>query len=79
MSWKSLPSWTPALLRGHVVLLVEWLRLANALKRSRPVFLAMAGIVLVTAGLTIRASGLVAVLADYWLLTPDPGLLTPDS
>jgi hypothetical protein len=69
MSWKSLPTSTPALLRRHVVLLVDWLRLANTLKRSRPAFLAMAGIALVTAWLTIRSSGLVAVLADYWLLT----------
>jgi hypothetical protein len=75
MSWKSFPSWTPALLRRHVVLLVEWLRLANALKRwrsewtSRSTFVAMAGAVSVAALVAILSSGLGAELADYWLLT----------
>lgn len=73
MSWKSFPSWTPAPLRRNVVLLVEWLRAANALKRSRSI------IVLVVAGITLaalvpaffssRLAAAIAVLADYWLLT----------
>lgn len=78
MSWRSFPSWTPALLRRHVALLVEWLRLTNALKRwrsqwtSRSIFLAAAGVALVAASVTLLSSRFVAavdLLADYWVLT----------
>ena len=66
-------TWTPAPLRRHVVLLVEWLQLANALKRWRAEWLALAAVSLATAGaVTIFSSRLVAtvnVLADYWVLT----------
>jgi hypothetical protein len=78
MNWKSFPPSTPALLRRHVVLLVEWLRLANALKRwrsegpSRSLFLAAA--VATLAGIAVsvlshRFAAAVDLLADYWILT----------
>lgn len=69
MRGKSSPAWTPAPLRRHVLLLVEWLQLANALKRWR---LAAAGVVLAAAATTILASRFAAaadLLADYWVLT----------
>ena len=78
MSGSSFPSWTPALLRRHVVLLVEWLQLTNALKRwrsewtSRSIFLMAAAVVLVAASVTVlsnRFAAAVGLLADYWLLT----------
>lgn len=73
MSWKSFPSWTPAPLRRNVVLLVEWLRAANVLKRSKPsVLLAGAGVVMTAAALAIFSARLmpaINVLADYWMLT----------
>ena len=78
MSWKSFPSWTPAPLRRHAVLLVEWLRLANALKRlrtdwtARSTLLAAAAIALTAAALTFFSGRLgagIKVLNDYWLLT----------
>jgi hypothetical protein len=78
MNWKSFPSWTPVLVRRHAVLLVEWLRIANALKRwrsewtSRSTVMAAAGIALVAASLATLSSRLVAAvdwLADYWILT----------
>jgi len=74
MSWKSFPSWTPAPLRRHAVLLVEWLQLANALKRSsaRSILWALAAVALMVAAATILSSRFAAVvnaLHDYWLLT----------
>lgn len=73
MSWESFPSWTPAPLRRHAVLLVEWLQLANALKRSSAasIFLALGAIVLMAAAATIlsdRLAATVKLLSDYWLL-----------
>jgi hypothetical protein len=66
-------TWTPVTLRRHVVLLVEWLQLANALKRGRAEWLALAVVSLAAAGaVMIFSSRLVAtvnVLADYWVLT----------
>lgn len=78
MSWKSFPSWTPALLLRHVVLLVEWLRLTNALKRwragwtSRSISLTAGAVALIAASVTVLSSRFVAavdLLANYWLLT----------
>lgn len=74
MSWKSFPSWTPTPLRRHVVLLVEWIRLANVLKRwraegtSRSIILAAAAVALI-AMLSTRLDAAVNLLHDYWLLT----------
>jgi hypothetical protein len=78
MSWTSFPSWTPAPVRRHLLLLVEWLRLANGLKRwrskwtSRFIVMAAAGTALVAASLAFLSSRFVAAidwLADYWILT----------
>jgi hypothetical protein len=70
MSWRSFPSWTPAPLRRNVVLLVEWLRLANALKRSRGEWILLAAVaVVLIAFLFTRLAPVVHRLADYWLLT----------
>ena len=78
MSWKSFPSWTPAPLRRHVVLLVEWLRLTNALKRwraewtSRSILLTAGAVALIAAPVMVLSSRFIAavdLLANYWLLT----------
>lgn len=78
MSWKSFPSWTPAPLRGHVLLLVEWLRLANALKRLRSqwtrqaLLVAAAVMTLVVFAATVfsnRFAAAIILLAEYWILT----------
>lgn len=78
MSWRSWPSSTPALLLRHPVLLVEWLRLANALKRWRSeltsgvCFMATVGVMLAAAAVIVLSSRLgaaVKLLADYWVLT----------
>jgi hypothetical protein len=74
MSWKSFPSWTPAAVLRHVVLLVEWLQLANALKRwqsewtKRSIVLAAAAVAVIVA-LSTRLAAAGNLLADYWLLT----------
>lgn len=78
MSWRSFPPSTPALLLRHAVLLVEWLRLANVLKRWRSEctsgvrFLAAAGVMLAVVAviaLSSRIAVAVKLLADYWVLT----------
>ncbi len=74
MSWKSLPSWTPAPLRRHVVLLVEWLQVLNALKRSAPgsTVLALIGASVAAGALVLFSSRLGAaldLLDHYSLLT----------
>lgn len=74
MSWKSFPSWTPAPLQRHVALLVEWLRLTNALKGWRWreqggwIVLVVAAVALL-ALLSNRLATAVELLSDYWLLT----------
>jgi hypothetical protein len=78
VSWKSFPAWTPTLLLRHVVLLEEWLRLANALSRwrsqrsTRFMFVAVALVGLIAVSITIfwsRVAVAVDFLAEYWLLT----------
>ena len=78
MSWRSFPRSTPAPLLRHVVLLVEWLRLANALKRWRSegargsLLLVAAATAVVAGAATVLSSRFVAAiqaLADYWVLT----------
>lgn len=78
MNWKSFPSWTPTPLRRHVVLLVEWLQLANVLKRwrsegtSRSLLLAAAVVTLAAVAVFVVSSRFAAaidLLADYWILT----------
>lgn len=73
MSWKSFPSWTPAPVLRHVVLLVEWLQLANVPKRwrsewtKRSIVLAAAAIAAIAA-LSTRLATAGNLLAEYWLL-----------
>lgn len=72
----SLPAWTPAILRRHPALLVEWLRLVNALSRwreegSKAVLLVLS-ILAVALALLFSLSGHVVsaiqTLAEYWVL-----------
>jgi hypothetical protein len=79
MSWTSFPSWTPALLRRHAVLLVEWLRLANISQRLRSerTWYSLAASVLAPLAAMAAVLGLfsrqlaagASWLADYWVLT----------
>lgn len=75
MSWKSLPPSTPGALLRHPILLTEWLRLTNGLRRrAGSSVLIVVGVIstaLVT-GLGVFSSQLaaaIAVLAEYWVLT----------
>lgn len=74
---SSLPARTPAIVRRHPALLVEWLRLANQLSRwreegTRAVFFVVAAVAAVVAMLLASLLGHAAVvietLARYWLL-----------
>jgi hypothetical protein len=72
MSWKSFPTWTPVSLQRHVVLLVEWLQLVNALKRWRAEWTALVAVSLAAAAVAIlssRVAAAITLLADYWVLT----------
>lgn len=78
MSWHTFPRSTPLRVLRHPVLLVEWLRLANALKRWRSE--CTSGSLLLTAAaaagfagavtvLSSRFAAAINVLAEYWVLT----------
>jgi len=75
MSTNSFPTWTPAWLRRHVVLLVEWLRLTNAMTRWRAQgtsFWVVIVLVLAAGAVTLPSNRLIAAvgsLAEYWVLT----------
>ncbi|GFE86949.1 hypothetical protein [Steroidobacter agaridevorans] len=72
----SLPASTPAFLRRHPALLVEWLRLVNSLSRWRgeggtAVLLVLSGLAVVTAllfALSGHVVGAIETLAEYWVL-----------
>ena len=78
MSARSPAAWTSALLRRHVVLLVEWLQLKNALRRGRAectpgvLLLLAAGVIVIAAtaaALSSRIAAACDLLAEYWVLT----------
>lgn len=69
------PAWTPAFIRRHPALLVEWLRLANALSRrewgSRTAWLLLSAVAVAGAlfvSLSGRVAGTISTLAEYWVL-----------
>lgn len=73
----SLPAGTPAILRRHPLLLVEWLRLVNGLSRHRArhgrraLLVGATVIVIVLTLLASRlehAAGAIEILGRYWLL-----------
>lgn len=73
----SVPDWTPALLRRHPALLVEWLRLVNSLLRwreegSKAVLVVLIALAVVAVALLFSVSGHVVsaleTLAQYWVL-----------
>lgn len=75
----SLPTGTPAILRRHPALLVEWLRVANSLARWREersrtavvAFGAIAAVVVVVLVLAVvfgHAAPAIEMLARYWVL-----------
>jgi hypothetical protein len=72
-----MPAWTPAVLRRHPALLVEWLRLVNSCSRWRgeggtAALLVLLSVLAVVIALLVSLAGHVAgaiqTLADYWLL-----------
>lgn len=73
---SSVPAWTPAVLRRHPALLVEWLRLVNAWSRwrgegARAVLLVLSALAVVTALLVSlwgHVAGGIEMLAEYWVL-----------
>lgn len=72
----SLPPWTPALLRRHPALLVEWLRLVNSWSRWRGeggtaallVLSVLAVVIALLFSLSGHVVGAIRTLADYWVL-----------
>lgn len=72
----SVPAWTPAIVRRHPALLVEWLRLVNSLSRwheegSKAVLLVVSALAVVVAllfSLSGQVVGVIETLADYWVL-----------
>jgi hypothetical protein len=73
---KTAPAWTPAIVRRHPALWVEWLRLVNSLSRwrgegSRALLLVLSGLAIVIALLVALSGHVVSAietLAGYWLL-----------
>lgn len=72
----SVPAWTPAILRRHPALLVEWLRMINWWshrrgERSRALLLILSALAVFAALLFSLAGhviGSIETLADYWVL-----------
>jgi hypothetical protein len=73
---KTAPAWTPAIVRRHPALWVEWLRLVNSWSRwrgegSKALLLMLSGLAIGVA-LSVALSGHVVsaieTLAEYWLL-----------